>query len=339
MKVYADRLQETLKKQTSRLYIISGDEPLLVQEACDLVRGALRQQGFTERELFHVEDGFNWQALLYSVNSLSLFSEQKLIEVRMNSKSPGDQGRQVLVSLAEQLDDETALLLVMPKIDAAMQKTKWFKSIENTGVLVQIWPIEARDLPGWLQARFKREGLEINREALMAMARRIEGNLLAAVQEIERLKLVSENNQIGLEQVTEGVADSARFDVFNLIDAGLAGNAPRVVRMIQGLQLEGTAEMYVNLMLAREIRALETMAMAMTQGQSVRDVLSKGRVWDKRKKAVSRCLERQSVTSLRSLQLGVGKVDRIIKGIEPGDAWRELTNLLLGLAGVAMPRG
>ncbi len=339
MKLYADKLHHFLKNQTSPLYIISGDEPLLIQEACDLVRDALRQHGYAERHLFHAEEGFNWQEVLYSVNSMSLFSEQKLIEVRMSTKSPGDPGRALLVSLVEQLNDATVLLLVMPRIDAATQKTKWFKSIEKAGVFVQVWHIEAKQFPDWLQRRFKREGLEVSREALLAMARRTEGNLLAAVQEIERLKLVSPSNQIGLEQVTTAVADNARYDVFNLIDASLAGNSPRVVRMIQGLRLEGTAEMYVNVMLAREIRALETMAMAKAQGQSVQEVLSKGRVWDKRKQAVSRCLEHHGVNSLRSLQLKAGKIDRVIKGIEPGDAWREITNLLLGLAGVTMPQG
>ena len=340
MKLYPEKLHHYLKEQaakpTTRCYIISGDEPLLIQESCDLVRHALRQQGYTERELFHAEEGFKWQEVLYSANSMSLFAEKKLIEVRMSSRSPGDAGRALLVSLVEELNEATALLLVMPRIDAATQKTKWFKSIERVGVFMQVWPIEAKQFPDWLQRRFKREGLEVTREALLAMARRTEGNLLAAVQEIERLKLISPDKHIDLEEVTDGVADSARYDVFKLIDASLAGQSPRVVRMIQGLRLEGTAEMYVNVMLARELRLLETMATAMDQGQTVQEVLRRGRVWDKRKQAVSRCLDRHGAQSLRRLQLMTGKIDRVIKGLEPGDAWREITNLLLGLAGIAV---
>ena len=337
MKVYANKLGDTLKRQLSRVYVVSGDEPLLMQETCDLIRKALREHDVAERDLFHVEEGFNWETLLHSANSMSLFADKKLIEVRMNSKSPGDKGRAALVSLVKQLDDATTLLLVMPRIDANTQKTKWFKAIESAGILVQVWPVEGKELLRWLEQRFRREGLQVSREAVIAMAQRLEGNLLAAVQEIARLKLTTTNNQIELSQVLEDVADSARYDVFKLIDAALEGRSVRLVRMVRSLRLEGAAEMLVNVMLAREIRTLEAMSVSLAQGQSMRDLLNKARVWDKRKTAVSRCLERHDADAFRRLQLAVSKVDRMIKGIEPGDPWREMTTVLLGLAGVDLP--
>ena len=337
MKIYGNRLTDTLRKGVAGVYVVSGDEPLLVQEACDEIRKALAGKGFTERDLFHVDAGFDWSELMYAINSMSLFAEQKILEVRMTAK-PDNAGRNALMDVVEQLNDDNVLLMVMPRVDANTQRAKWFKALDAAGVFVQIWPIDAKELPGWLKARFKREGLEASGEAITAMAERIEGNLLAAVQEIARLKLVARGNRVDLDQVIEGVADSARYDVFKLIDAALLGDTARVVRMTRSLEAEGVELLYLVNMLARELRSLETMAGQLAEGLPMREVLKKGRVWDKRTNAVSRCLDRHGVQSLRDLQVGVGGIDRVVKGINIGNAWRDFMTLVMELAGAKMPR-
>jgi DNA polymerase-3 subunit delta len=332
-KIYADKLADTLKRQAASLFIVSGDDPLLVQESCDLVRANLKERGYIERELFHVEGSFDWSSLLYSTNSMSLFADKKLLEVRMPSGKPGDQGSKALQEILEQLGDETAMLLVLPRVDQQAQRTKWFKALEAKGLLVQVWPIDAKDLPRWLNGRFRQAGLRVTSEAVQVMAQRIEGNLLAAVQEIERLKLTAPDGQVDVEDVIEGVADSARFDVFKLIDAALMGNVTRCVRMATGLRSEGVEIMFVINMLAREIRSLETMKSAVEDGQRINDVWKKNSVWKNRIDLVSRCLERHSAQSLRELEESVGITERMVKGIVVGDPWREVQNIVLSLAG------
>ncbi len=338
MKLYGNKLAGHLAGRLGQLYLVSGDEPLLLQEACDEIRATAKKAGFLERELFHVDGSFDWNELLYSTNSMSLFADKKLLEVRMPTAKPGDQGGKVLSTLAQSLSEDIILLVVAPRLDQPAQKTAWFKAVEKSGVFVQIWPIDAKELPGWLDARFRREGLKASREAITAMAERIEGNLLAAVQEIARLKLVTTDGRIDLHHVTEGVADSARFDVFKLIDSALLGDSARAVRMVQGLKNEGVDALFVVNMLAREIRSLEGMARACGQGQNMRDVLKKASVWVYRKNIVTRCLDRHTDHSLAQLQLDLGEVDRIVKGASQGDPWREMTSVCLGLAGVVLPR-
>ncbi len=338
MKVYANRLAESLSKQLAPIYIVSGDEPLLVQEACDEIRSAAKKAGYLERDLFHAEGNFDWGEISYSLNSMSLFAEKKVLEVRMASAKPGDKGSKALVSIAEEVNEDTLLMLVMPRVDASGQRSKWFKTLEAAAVFVQVWPIEARELPRWLENRFRQAGLRASRDAVRLMAERIEGNLLAAVQEIERLKLIAgDKGEVDAGLVEMSVADSARFDVFNLIDAALIGNSDRVARMMQGLKTEGVEVLFVVNMLARELRSLEGMSEAMARGSSVNDVLKKGRVWDKRKNAVTECLKRNNQASLHQVQFSLGRVDRMVKGIENGDPWRELTTLMLTLSGGLAP--
>ncbi len=331
MKVYPEKLQGALGSYHG--FIISGDEPLLVEESADLVRAGLRDQGVTEREVFHAESGFDWQSLLESSNSMSLFAERKLLEVRIPNGKPGDQGGKALASLVEQLSDDLKVLLVLPRLDQSAQRSKWFKAIDAAMGFVQIWPIEARQFPAWLNTRFQRAGLKADRDAVRAMAVKTEGNLLAAIQEIERLKLLSTGGQVTTEDVLEGVADSARYDVFKLIDAALLGDVTRSVRMVDGLKAEGTEPLFLVNMLSRELRSLEGMKRAMNAGAPQRDVFKKARIWDKRAPAVTRCLDRHQAGSLQQCQLSLGQVDRMVKGLQKGDPWRELHRVVLLLAG------
>ena len=333
MKIYPDKLVADLKTRMHKLYIVSGDEQLLVQETTDLIRRALRARGFFERELFHAEASFDWNTLLQSAGSLSLFAEKKLLEVRLPSGKPGDQGGKMLTQLLEQLDEDNVLLLVLPRAGQDIQRTRWFKSLEAFGVFIQIWPIEAKDLPRWLGNRCKQAGLTVTQDALRLMAERVEGNLLAAVQEVERLRLTVADGRVDLQEVTEGVADSARYDVFKLLDNAMAGNSVKCVRMIRGLKAEGIEIMYIISMLARELRSLEKMASDLALGQSRQVVFKQARVWKNREAFVSRCLERHSSAALRAMIASIGHIDRMVKGLEAGDPWRVLQNIFLHLSG------
>ncbi|MDZ7684249.1 MAG: DNA polymerase III subunit delta [Gammaproteobacteria bacterium] len=236
MKLPADRLPAELKKGLERLYVVSGDEPLLVQEACDLIRATLRENGFTEREVFNAEGRFDWEDVLFSANSMSLFAERRILEIRVPGGKPGDKGAKALTTYTQNMPDDAVMLLVMPRLDAASQRTKWFKAIDAAGVFVQVWPVSMGEMPKWIAERFRRAGLEADRDAINAMVERIEGNLLAAIQEIERLRLSSTDRKITLQHIVESVADSSRYDVFTLIDAAVSQDARRTLKIVQGLR-------------------------------------------------------------------------------------------------------
>ncbi|MEX2326767.1 MAG: DNA polymerase III subunit delta, partial [Pseudomonadales bacterium] len=204
---------------------------------------------------------------------------------------------------------------------------------DSAGVFVQVWPIGVAELPRWLSERFRRAGLNADREAIDALIDRIEGNLLAAIQEIERLRLVSDSDRIGLAQIVEGVADSSRYDVFSLIDAAVGQDYSRTLKIIQGLKLEGAEPLFVVNMLARELRSLVGMAVAIEKGSPADKAIAAARVWPKRKTLVARCLRAHQSKTLLGLQRDVGRIDRLIKGIGKGEPWTELTDLVLALAG------
>lgn len=333
MKVYPEKLGAELARNIAPIYIISGDEPLLVQEAGDQVRAALRKAGYTERDLFHVEGNFDWEQVLFSANSMSLFAEQKILELRIPSGKPGDKGAAALASYIENIPSDTVMLLMLPRVDAQSQRTKWFKALESAGVFVQVWPIAVGQMPRWINDRFKKAGLSASREAVEALVDRIEGNLLAAIQEIERLRLINTDGKIGLGDIIEGVADSSRYDVFSLLDAAVNQDHSRTLKIVRGLQLEGTEILYVTAMLARELRSLASMAAQISEGQAVDAVMNSARVWQKRKPLVTRCLRSKNLKQLLALQARVSRIDKMVKGIGRGDPWSELTDVVMSLAG------
>lgn len=333
MKVYADRLPGELKKGLAPLYVVSGDEPLLVQEACDLIRATLRENGFTEREVFNAEGSFDWEDVLFSANSMSLFAERRILEIRVPGGKPGDKGASALKTYTEKLPDDAVMLLVLPRVDAASQRTKWFKAIEAAGVFVQVWPISMGDMPKWIAERFRRAGLEADRDAIDAMVERTEGNLLAAIQEIERLRLIATDRKVTLQTIVDGVADSSRYDVFSLIDAAVNQDPRRTLKIISGLQVEGEEVLYITAMLARELRALAAMASQVAGGKSIDAAIGSAHVWPKRKGMVNKCLRARSLGELLEAERGVARVDQMVKGIGTGEPWAELTDVLLILAG------
>lgn len=333
MRIYSEKLPTTLAAGILPLYIISGDEPLLVQESADLIREHLKNLGFIEREIFHVDGSFDWQTLKYANESMSLFANKKIIELRLGSIKPGKQGALALVDLCQNLLPENCVLLVMPKIDGSTRKTKWFKMLDNVGGIIQIWPIEKKLLPKWVANRFRLAGIEASNDAVLELTDRIEGNLLVAVQEIERMKLCATDRKIERKEVLADVADATRFDVFQLIDAALEGRMDRVVKVIESLRLSDVEPLFLTNILAKEIRSLSSMSFEIDLGQSLEAVMQSRRIWDKRKSSISRCLKRHRKHDFEGIQARLTRVDLMIKGLDPsGKPWDELTNIVIRLA-------
>ncbi|PZP77958.1 MAG: DNA polymerase III subunit delta [Ectopseudomonas oleovorans] len=319
MKLAPAQLGKHLQGALAPVYAISGDEPLLCQETADAIRNACRQQGFGERQVFNAETNFDWGNLLQAGASLSLFAEKRLLELRLPSGKPGDKGTAALLEYLARPPEDTVLLLSLPKLDGSTQKSKWAKALIDGQVsqFIQIWPIDANQLPQWIRQRLAQAGLSASADAVDMIAARVEGNLLAAAQEVEKLKLLAEGNQVDAETVQAAVADSARFDVFGLIDCALGGDAAHALRMLEGLRGEGV------------------IAHQQSQGIPLDKAFSSARppVWDKRRPLVSKALQRHSSKRWGQLLQQAQLIDAQIKGQAAGDPWSELAMLTLQLSG------
>lgn len=337
MKLSPAQLGKHLQGPLAPVYVVSGDEHLLCQEACDAIRTACRQQDFSERQVLNVETGFDWGQLVEAGASLSLFAEKRLLELRIPNGKPGDKGAAALIDYLTRPAEDTVLLISLPKLDGNTQKTKWAKAlIDGKQVqFLQIWPVDATQLPQWIRQRLSQAGLAADQEAVELITARVEGNLLAAVQEIEKLKLLAEAGQITAATVQAAVADSARYDVFGLIDAALQGQPEHVLRMLDGLRGEGVEPLFIMTMLAREVRQLANIALLYSQGVPLDRAFSQARppVWDKRRPLVSKALQRHDASGWQRLLLSAQLIDEQIKGQAEGDPWVGLSDLCLQLSG------
>lgn len=313
-------------------YLVFGDEPLQVMESVDAIRAAARAAGVAERLIFEVEAGFDWQQLLSGANELSLFAERRLIEIRLRGRKPDKTGGAILADLLARDDSQDILLLSAEKIDRNAQKSKWFKTIDGAGVVVQARQIVARQLDRWIQERARRYELNLSAAAAELIAVRAEGNLLAAAQELDKLALLVDGGEVSAEMVLGAMVDSARFDVFSLIDVTLGGDAAKAVRMLRGLREEGVEPVVIGWAVNRELRTLLNIAAAVAGGQPVASVLNEHNVWSSRSGLVRRALDRASLPRLRRLFEDSIRLDRIIKGAALGDPWNELELLCLRLA-------
>ncbi|HGX91901.1 MAG TPA: DNA polymerase III subunit delta [Candidatus Tenderia sp.] len=338
MQIKPEQLSGHLAKGMAPLYFVSGDEPLQVQEACDIIRAAARQAGCVEREVHHVEARFDWQGFLQSGDAMSLFSDRKLIELRLPSGKPGIEGSKALQAYAERPSDDNILLIIAGKLEGSVKNSKWYKTLDKAGAMVTIWPMELRQLPGWVMRRMKQKGLQPSQDAVSLLVERVEGNLLACAQEIEKLVLLHGTGAIDVEQVAASVADSSRFDIYKLVDCALQGDVARTSRIIQGLKGEGVEPTLVLWALSREIRAMQSMAYDLHQGANIGSVLAKNRVWDKRKPLVQTGLKRHSLPQWQAMLKHCAEVDATIKGVRPGNVWDEFLQLSLWLGGVRLFR-
>lgn len=333
-KLRADQLTGALAKSFAPVYLVSGDEPLLIQEACDQIRKGARQQGFSEREIYHIDNGFDWNQLLASANSLSLFSDKKIFEIRMPSGKPGEKGTKAILEYLENPSPDNLLLIITEKLDAGTQKSKWVKVIEDTGIHVQIWPIPPAQLSRWISTRLQQAGLSADSSATDLLASRVEGNLLAAVQEIEKLALLSTDKHISYELMASAVADSARYDAFTLADKALHGDARAAAKTLQGLRGEGSDAISILWAILRDIRSLNQIAQAQAQGKSFDVAARQAGVWEKRQPIIQNALRRFKPAQLQQMLRKANGIDKSIKGMRNAEPWDELLDLVLNLAGV-----
>ena len=339
MKLYADKLAGQLQSGLAPIYVISGDEPLQLGECADTVRKSAREQGYSEREVLDVEAGFDWQRLLDASNTMSLFAERRILELRMTSPKPGSDGSKALVAYTERPAEDTLLLITMGKVDKGSQNSKWFKALESTGVVVQVWPGEVHQLPRWITQRMHSRGLNGSADAAALLAERVEGNLLAAAQEIDKLALLHGNEPVGMDEVLDSVADSSRYDIFGLVDTVLLGQADRIPHMLNRLRGEGVHPLPVLGALAREMRSLCTMSAALAKGTSIDRVMQQAKVWPKRQPPVSAALRRYPLKAWQRMLSQCATIDRMVKGQDPGDEWEACLRLSLQMAGVWRPGG
>jgi DNA polymerase III subunit delta len=330
MRVTSETVARALRKPLPRAWLIAGDETLLAGEAADAVRASARAVGFTGRELFMTDRGFDWQGLLESARSLSLFAEKRIIEVRMPGPRPGKEGGAALASLAADPGHENLLLVVTTRPERDTWSSAWFKAFERHGVFVETRPVDIGRLPEWISARARRLGLSLDAEGAALLAERVEGNLLAAQQEIEKLALLHPGGRAGADAVLEAVANSARYDVYQLGEAALEAEAARAIRILDGLRAEGVEPPLVLWVLCRELRAL-------AQERSGTAPKPYGAAAERHDAIVRRAVKRLPGRPLEPLFATAARIDREIKGISHGDPWLSLAALVSTLAGAELP--
>jgi|688.fasta_scaffold03304_13 DNA polymerase-3 subunit delta len=311
---------------------IASDEPLLALEAADQVRAASRQLGFTDRRVFHVERGFKLDALRHEANSLSLFANQQLLELRLSGKPTKELG-EGLAALAPMLSDDTRLLVSSPRLERATTESAWFGQLERTGWVVSIAQVDRTRLPAWIGERLSRAGQQADAQTLQLIAERVEGNLLAAEQEVRKLGLLFGPGPLPPAEVRAAVFDVARWDAFDLVDAALAGDATRALRCLQGLRAEGVAVPMVLWALADAVRNLVRLSIAVEADRPLAGAMRELRIWGDRERLYPQALRRLARPMLRRLMRGCASVDRITKGLASGDDWQALEAVAMGLAG------
>jgi DNA polymerase-3 subunit delta len=326
-----------LARGLAGIYLVSGDEPLLVGEAADAIRAAARAAGYADRRVFFIDRSFNWDELRLANQSLSLFAERRLFELRMPNGKP-DKGAALLAELAAQSAPDLTYLLITDKLDRKVSDAPWVQAIERHGAWVQIFPVEAAALPGWLRARAKALQLEIDPEASQLIVDRVEGNLLAAQQELEKLGLLANGATIGVDLVLRSVGDSARYDVFQLAEAAAAGDAARAFRVLLGLKSEGVEPTLILWALVRELRGM-WQARERDRLRSVTSLAARGSGWNLAANPSARALARLKKLPLAPLLLQASHTDRVIKGLSAGDAWSALTGLTGAFAGALQASG
>lgn len=314
------------------MYLVAGDEPLLVDETLEQIRVTARRGGFTTRELHVVDRSFRWAELESEADNLSLFATRKIVELRMATPRPGDAGSRVIASLAERNDPDRLLLIgAGEKLDSAAQRTAWVKAIEKHGVLVEVWPIDRAELPRWVQQRATAAKLKLTPAAAQALAERVEGNLLAADQEIKRLALSAAGEAVEEAEVLESVANNSRFDVFALADAVLAGETARAFKILWSLRAEGVAPVLISWALNRDIGLLAQLDYAVRHGDNLDGALEHQRVWRRRQALVKQATRRFKTRQLAALLTQAAQVDAALKGVFPAEPWATLTGLLIAM--------
>lgn len=334
MKLPQQQLNEHLRQTLAPIYLITGDEPLLIQETCAAVRERAKQTGYTECRTMAVAQGFDWHEIWSASHRLSLFHEKRLLELRLTTNRPGSSGSKALLDYCREIAHDLCLLLVMPKLDAKAQAGKWYKAIEKKGIVIQVWPVGQQQMPQWITQRLQRLKITAERSAVQLLAEYVEGNLLAASQAVEKLYLLYGANHLRVDDVRNSISNTARFNVFQLLDSALMGEPKRVVTIMQGLQQEGLEPAIVLWAIARELRLLVSFSLQIQQGQTFESLYRAHRIYYQRQKILRSILTKYQHPFFCRLLTCAQGIDEIIKGVRVARVWDELLTLYLALAGV-----
>jgi DNA polymerase-3 subunit delta len=335
MNVRPDQLQANIKKTVYPVYLVSGDEPLQQMESLDAIRSFLREQEYAEREILDVDAQFDWHRLLEEAANMSLFASRRIVELRLPSAKPGRQGSQIIKEYLSRPPEDTVLIINAGKVDASAKKSAWYKSVEQNGLVVQCWPVPVEKLSIWLNQRFKNRDMDADNEVLAYISQHVEGNLLAADQEIEKLYMLLGPGEITYADVAEAVTSQSRYSVFELVDMLLTGNTKRVIRIVSGLKAEGIVPVVVNWALTKDIRLLVQAAQAQV-GQdrsSAEFLLKRSGVWQSRMNLFKACLSRHSHRSLQMMLKRCAYIDAVSKGVIDANVWDEIETLCVRLSG------
>ena len=336
MKLRPEQLQGHLEQGLSPIYLIFGDEQMLVEETSDLIRQQVRKIGADERQVWHVEGRFNWSEIQWQEQTLSLFSSQRLLEIRLPSGAPGKEGGEALRNYVANIPADTTLLIISGKIDARSQKSKWFTEIDRVGVTIPVWPIDIVNLPRWISQRMQQKGLQTNQQISVLIAERVEGNLFAAAQEIDKLHLLCPDGKVDEETVLASVADNARFEVFGLMDTVFSGQVIKIPRMIARLRGEGLDIMSVFSAVSWSLHRAVDMAIQLEQGTRLEQVFAsqKPPIWEKSRPMMREALSRHKRPQWQKFLQQMAKIDQAAKGSLKADPWALLEILCLQVAGI-----
>ncbi len=335
MKIALQQLEQQLNKNLASIYIVSSDELLLVQEAAELIRHAAQKAGFTERTLVSIDSGSDWSSILYAqTHNISLFAEKKLIEINLHNAKFAATTTKALQEYAAHPQHDVILIIRTNKVDSKTEKSVWFKTLENNSVFISIWPIPAAQLPLWIIQRAKKQGLTLSKNTADLLANQVEGNLLAAAQEIEKINLLTcatDKNQKPLT-TENNPTDHARFNIFDLVDSMIIGSHSRSLRILQNLAAEDTEPTLILWALTREFRMLADMMNQMNQGITLSSLFNKFRIFEKRQASIRTFLQRNTLEKCWQLLLHSANIDKIIKGAEIGSVWNEFETIIMLLS-------
>jgi DNA polymerase-3 subunit delta len=334
MQLAPAQLAAHLKQGLQALYVLVGDEPLAHRECLDTIRQAARLQGFDERNSLLVERAFNWQQIASYGATISLFASRRLLEINVPSGKPGMEGGKALQALASQPLSDTTVLIILPKLEREAKNSAWFSALEKQAVVINLEEVPASQLPKWIGARLAQQGQQASPATLEFLAHQVEGNLLAANQEVQKLALLHPAGELSDEAVRQAVLNVSRYDAFQLGEAVLAGDSARTVRILQGLQDEGENAVAVMSPLMWILRPLLRIKQAELRGENVMQAMTSARIFGERQALVKRALSRLSLRQLEAALQKLADIDKTAKGVMQGDAWLEISRLCFGLAGV-----
>ena len=333
MNIKPEQLQNSLSNQLASTYFAFGAEILLVEQSLSMIKGIARENGFKERFRFDIDGNFSWDSIISLISSPSLFAEKRIIECRLTTGKIGIKGSKALTEILETLPDDILLIISSGKLEMAQQKSKWFKTLDKKGIIIQHWEVQSNQLVGWITRNMSQLGLDSNIEVANAIAYCTEGNLLASMQEIQKLKIAYPDGKINLREYLNQIDQQSQYSVFGMIDSALQGDTDKVNKVFNSLIDDSTPPVILVSSLYREIKNLVSMSIELKTNQTIESILNNHRVWQKRKPLISNALKKHSYQKLQKLLLRLGRIDRSLKGMDNLDVYDELQNVVIALSG------